>query len=148
MGSTRWMMAKMINTLDVTISGYPENLIQLPNGDWIYLSSVVNGGEYYWCQYKKPKTITLHLVNIEAFKTLEYPLIEYSVKEKPISWFKKFWYDGWNYDKIYDINIKQIGIKVLTKVYMRSKQSFIIDESAECLKNALDACVWNAHIKE
>ena len=92
--------------------------------------------------------MTLHLLNVESFETLAYPLIEYSVKEKPISWFKKFWYDGWNDDKIYDINIKQIGFKVLTKVYMRSKKSFIIDESAECLKNALDACVWNADIKE
>ena len=147
MGSTRWMMAKMVNTLDVTLSGYPESTIQLPNGDWTYLISV-NGCECYRRQFEKPKTMTLHLVNIESFETLEYPLIEYSVKEKPISWFKKFWYDGWNYDKIYDINIKQIGLKVLTKVYMRSKQSFIIDESAECLKNALDACVWNADIKE
>lgn len=140
-------MAKMVNTLDVTLSGYPENTIQLPNGDWTYLS-LVNGYECYWHQYKKPKTITLNLVNIESFETLEYPLIEYSVKEKPISWFKKFWYDGWNYGKIYDINIKQIGSKALTRVYMRSKQSFIIDESVECLKNALDACVWNADIKE
>lgn len=141
------MMAKMINTLDVTLSGYPENTIQLPNGDWIYLS-LVNDYGLYWRQYNKPKTMTLHLVNIEWFETLTYPLIEYSIKKKPIFWFKKFWYDGWNYDKIYDINIKQIGLKVLTKVYMRSKQSFIIDESAECLKNALDACVWNADIKE
>ena len=137
----------MVNTLDVTVSGYPENKITLPNGDWKYLSSV-NNFNFYWRQYKKPKTLTLHLVNVESFETLTYPLIEYSVKDKPISWFKKFWYDGWNYAKIYDINIKQIGFKTLTKVYMRSKQAFIIDESAECLKNALDACVWNADIKE
>ena len=137
----------MINTFDVTVSGYPENKITLPNGDWKYLSSV-NNFDFYWRQYKKPKTLTVHLVNVESFETLTYPLIEYSVKDKPISWFKKFWYDGWNYAKIYDINIKQIGFKTLTKVYMRSKVSFIIDESAECLKNALDACVWNADIKE
>lgn len=137
----------MVNTLDVTVSGYPENTITLPNGNWKYLSSV-NNFNFYWHQYKKPKTLTLHLVNVESFETLVYPLIEYSVKDKPISWFKKFWYDGWNYAKIYDINIKQIGFKTLTKVYMRSKVSFIIDESAECLKNALDACVWNADIKE
>ena len=141
------MIAKMVNTFDVTVSGYPENTIMLPNGDWKYLSSI-NNFNFYWCQYKKPKTLTLHLVNVESFETLVYPLIEYSVKDKPISWFKKFWYDGWNYAKIYDINIKQIGFKTLTKVYMRSKASFIIDESAECLKNALDACVWNADIKE
>ena len=141
------MIAKMINTLDVTVSGYPENTITLPNGDWKYLSSV-NNFNFYWCKYKKPKTLTLHLVNVESFETLTYPLIEYSVKDKPISWFKKFWYDGWNYAKIYDISIKQIGFKTFTKVYMRSKKSFIIDESAECLKNALDACVWNADIKE
>ena len=137
----------MVNTLDATLSGYPENRIQLPNGDWIYLS-LVNDYGLYWRQYNKPKTMTLHLVNIEWFETLTYPLIEYNIKEKPISWFKKIWYDGWNYAKIYDINIKQIGFKTLTKVYMRSKVSFIIDESAECLKNALDACVWNADIKE
>lgn len=136
----------MINTLDVTVSGYPENKITLPNGDWKYLS-LVNDCGLYWRQYNKPRTLTLNLVNIESFETLVYPLIEYSVKDKPISWFKKFWYDGWNYDKIYDISIKQIGFKTLTKVYMRSKVSFIIDESAECLKNALDACVWNADIK-
>ena len=132
----------MVNTLDVTVSGYPENKIRLPNGDFRYLI-LINGCECYWCQCKKPKTITLNLVNIESFETLTYPLIEYNIKEKPISWFKKIWYD-----KIYEIGIKQIGLKVLTKVYMRSKKSFIIDESAECLKNAIDACVWNADIKE
>ena len=135
----------MVNTLDVTVSGYPENKIQLPNGDWRYLiliNGCENGCECYWSQYKKPMTMTLNLVNIESFETLAYPLIEYSIKEKPISWFKKIWYD-----KIYEIGVKQIGLKVLTKVYMRSKKSFIIDESAECLKNALDACVWNADIK-
>ena len=40
------MIAKMINTLDVTVSGYPENRIQLPNGDWIYLSLVNDYGLY------------------------------------------------------------------------------------------------------
>ena len=136
----------MVNTLDVALSGYPENEIRLPNGHWRYLS-LEDGCQFYWHPYNKPKTRTLHLVNVESFETLAYPLIECDIKEKPISWIKKFWYDGWNDDKIYDINIKQIGLKTVTRVYMRSKESFIIDESAECLKNALDACVWNADIK-
>ena len=135
-----------INTLDVTISGYPDNEFRLPNGQYEFFHC--NGCSCFWNPYREPITKTLNLVNIEWFEPFNYPLVEIYCKEKPVSWFKKFWYSGWQNDKLYDIDIKVVGEKTVTRVIMRSKTSFFIDESVECLKNAIDACVWNADIKE
>lgn len=137
----------MTNTLAVTLSGFPDTEIRLPNGNWRWLYPI-DGVERYWHQYKQPKSKILNLVNIESFEAFSCPLIECTIKEKPISRFMKFWWSGWNDDAIYDINIKVVGTKTGTKVYMRSGESFTIDESVECIENALDACIWTADIKE
>ncbi len=44
----------------------------------------------------------------------------------------------------YDVDFEISGIKKVTYVKMRSGKTYMIDESAECLKNALDECVWSA----
>ena len=136
----------MINTLDVTVSGYPDWEIKLPNGS--YKIFHIEDDSSFWRPYKSPQTKTVNLVNIETFRPLTFPLVEINIKEKPVSWLKKFWYSSWDDDKIYDIDVKVVGTKTVTQVFMRSKDSFMIDESVECLKNAIDACVWTADIKE
>ena len=130
-----------INTLDVTLSGYPAYEYRLPNGDWQYFHH--SRFEYFWKPYKKPTTKTLNLINVESFESLSYPIVDISVKSKPVSWLKRFWYSGWNNSKLYSTSINVIGMKIVTKVTMRSKETYIIDESVQCLKNAIDACVWN-----
>lgn len=130
-----------INTLDVTLSGYPTREYRLPNGDWQYFRH--NKFEYFWKPYKKPTTKTLNLINVESFESLSYPIVDISVESKPVSWLKRFWYAGWNNSQLYSTSINVIGMKTVTKVTMRSKETYIIDESVQCLKNAIDNCVWN-----
>ena len=44
----------------------------------------------------------------------------------------------------YDVDFKISSIKKVTYVKMRSGKEYMIDESVECLKNAIDGCVWTA----
>ena len=127
----------MVNTIDLTLSGYPSNGFRLPNGNWRWCAT-------YWHPCKTPQMKTVNLVNIETFEQFTYPIIELHIKEKPISWLKKFWWSFWNDDKIYDISIKTVGMKTVTNVTLRSGKTLMADESVDCLKNALDACVWTA----
>ena len=136
----------MINTLDITMTGHPAYEFRLPNGDWRFFYA--DGFEFFWKPYKKLIVKTINLVNVESFEPFTYPLVNIDIKDKPISKFKKFWLSGWNNDKLYSIDIKVVGMKTVTKISMRSKETFIVDESVECIKNAIDACVWNAEIKE
>lgn len=133
------------NTFDITISGYPLNDIMLPNGS--FQPFHLNGYSAFWKPYNKSIVETINLVNVETFLSLSYPIVKITINEKPISKFKKFWYDGWDNTKVYDIDIQAIDIKHVTYVTMRSKQTLLIDETCECLKNALDACIWTADSK-
>lgn len=135
------MRLNMLNTLDVTISGYPIDECQDPAGYWHVLS--YNGSHEFWHFYRSPQKFTINLVNIEKFSELEFPVIDtVNFTEKPMSKFKKWFYKGWL--DLYDIDIKVSKMKKVTYVKMRSGESYMIDESAECLKNALDGCVWTA----
>ena len=97
----------------------------------------------FWKPYKKPTTKTLNLINVESFESLSYPIVDIAVKSKPVPWLKRFWYAGWNNSKLYSTSINVTGMKTVTKVTMRSKDTYIIDESVQCLKNAIDNSVWN-----
>ena len=135
----------MINTLDITISGFPDYEFELPNGNSRYFH--LNEFIHYWHPYKGAKVISINLVNVESFIAVKYPLVNIKITPKKISTFKKLLFDGWNDDKLYDIAIDVIGIKDVTAITMRSGQKFIADESVDCIKNAIDACIWDADIK-
>lgn len=136
----------MINTIDLTISGMPVTFYRLPNGDFKDLKFKYDGEICYesWKKYDKPISITINLVNVESFNQLSYPIVDIKVASKKITWWQRFWYDGWNADVLYDIKIDVVDVKNVTYVKMRSGDKFIVDESVDFLKNALDGCVWTA----
>ena len=137
----------MVNTIDVTVSGYPKSEIYLPNGNCIYF--IYEDYHSFWRTCKSPDIKTLNLVNIESFKQLSFPLADIKITpKKNVSWVKRFWYAGWKDEKIFDIDIKVIGMKDVTLVKTRSGEHLYVDESTECLKNALDASVWFADIRD
>ena len=128
----------MLNTFDITESGYPLYEYKCPNN--FYRSFSYNGYYGYWKFYDKIYTTTVNLVNIESFKALEFPIVKKIIfTEQPISKFKKMLFGS-----SYDVDFEISGIKKVTYVKMRSGKTYMIDESAECLKNALDSCVWTA----
>ena len=128
----------MLNTFDITESGYPVYDYKRPNG--YYASFSYNGYYGFWKSYNKVCTRTLNLVNVESFEELEFPILEKIVfTEQPKSKFKKLLFGS-----SYDVDFKISRIKKVTCVKMRSGKTYMIDESAECLKNALDSCVWTA----
>lgn len=128
----------MLNTFDITESGYPLYDYRCPNGD--YRSFSYNGYYGFWKFYNKVCTRTLNLVNVESFEELKFPILEKIVfTERPKSIFKKLLFG-----RSYDVDFKISRIKKVTYVKMRSGKTYMIDESAECLKNALDSCVWTA----
>jgi hypothetical protein len=137
----------MLNTLDITVSGYPEYYCIDPDGKVIDFKC----GDYhsFWKFYSEIQTVTLNLVNVESFKELHFPVIEridFTEKQavKGKSSLRKWLYKFFVLTYVYDIDVKQAGIKKVTYVKMRSGESYMIDESTECLKNALDGCVWTA----
>lgn len=136
----------MINTIDLTISGMPVIFYRLPNGDFKDLKFKYDGETYYesWKKYDKPIFTTINLINIESFKQLSYPIVDIKIASKKTTWWQRFWYDGWNADALYDIKIDVVDVKNVTYVKMRSGDKFIVDESVDFLKNALDGCVWTA----
>ena len=137
----------MFNTLDVVLSGFPQDIYRFPNGGWRQFK--LNGyNATYWHPYEKPSTMTINLVNIETFCQFIYPIVSIEINKKPISLLKQWWYENWRDDKIYDTSIKVLSYKIGTQLNMRSGKIFYVDEDTECIKNALDACVWNADIKE
>ena len=128
----------MLNTFDITESGYPLYDYKYPNG--FYKSFSYNGYYGYWKFYDARHTTTVNLVNVESFEELEFPVVEKIVfTERPKSKFKKLLFGS-----SYDVDFKISSIKKVTYVKMRSGKTYMIDESAECLKNALDGCVWTA----
>lgn len=128
----------MLNTFDITESGYPVYDYKYPNG--CYRSFSYKGYHGCWKSYNKVYTRTLNLVNVESFEELEFPILEKIVfTERPKSIFKKLLFGS-----SYDVDFKISSIKKVTCVKMRSGKIYMIDESAECLKNALDSCVWTA----
>ena len=135
----------MVNTLDVTLSGYPVYDLRDPCGGLHFLSECSIHAAW---KSTPSKTTTLNLVNIESFRELVYPVVEVKFTENKISLLKKLWYVMALPDyKVFTLSIKVIGEKKVTEVTMRSKERFLVDESAECLKNALDACIWTADSK-
>ena len=135
----------MINTLDVTISGSYAIGYFLPNGTYRYFDFEKYDG--YWKKYTKAKTKTLNLINVESFESISFPIVNIDISHKPVSAFKRFLYSGWDDDKIYDVKIEIVNFKDVTKLKTRSGETMLIDESVECLKNAIDACVWCADAK-
>ena len=140
-----------LNTFDITESGYPVYHCIDPDGEVIDFKC----GDYYsfWKFYDKIQTTTINLVNVESFKELHFLVIDridfikkQAIKDK--SSFKKWLYKFFVSAYVYDIDVKQAGIKKVTYVKMRSGDTYFIDESAECLKNALDSCVWTADFLE
>ena len=130
----------MVNTLDVTISGEITDMYVLPNDSiWSF-----NYCTPYFKAYETPTHKTLNLVNIESFEEMEYPIVQYVITEKPYKWFKRFWFSGTS--KLYNVERKELGTKKVTWVKMRSGEKYMIDESAMCIQNALDACVWTADL--
>lgn len=128
----------MLNTFDITESGYPVYDYKRPNG--YYASFSYNGYYGFWKSYDKVYIRTLNLVNVESFEELEFPILEKIVfTERPKSMFKKLLFGS-----SYDVDFKISRIKKVTYVKMRSGKTYMIDESAECLKNAIDGCVWTA----
>ena len=128
----------MLNTFDITESGYPVYDYKYPNG--FYSSFSYNGYHGFWKPYNKVCIRTLNLVNVESFEELEFPILEKIVfTERPKSMFKKLLFGS-----SYDVDFKISSIKKVTYVKMRSGKTYMIDESVECLKNAIDACVWTA----
>ena len=128
----------MINTFDITESGYPVYDYRYPNG--FYRSFSYNGYHGFWKSYNGANVTTINLVNVESFKELEFPIVEKIIfTERPKSMFKKLVFGS-----SYDVDIKISSIKKVTYVKMRSGKEYMIDESVDCLKNALDGCVWSA----
>lgn len=140
----------MINTIDVTISGMPVIFYRLPNGDFKDLKFNHDGKICYesWKKYDKPISITINLVNVESFKQLSYPIVDIKVASKKTTWWQRFWNDGLNNDVLYDIKIDVVDVKNVTYVKMRSGDKFIVDESVDFFKNALDGCVWTTEFLE
>lgn len=136
----------MINTINVTVSGCPYSEYRLPNGK--YKQFTFQGYDQYWHVYKAEKSFDMNLLNIETFEKQVYPIVDICCKEKPVPWLKKFWWSGWRDDLLYDVSIKLKQLKEVTFVTMRSGRGFYIDESVDCLKNALDASVWTADIRD
>ena len=127
----------MINTFDITISGYLKSFVRRPDGRLEYFT--YDGYHEFWQFYKNYETMTLNLVNIESFKQLKFPIIDKVIfKEKPMSMFKKLITEN-----IYDIKYTVTSFKDVTYVKMRSGTTYLVDESVECLKNALDSCIWS-----
>lgn len=135
----------MTNTLDVTMSGYPAIGYRFPNGTYRYFQ--YKNYISYWKEYHEHKHKTLNLLNVESFELVCFPIVSISFLDKHASKFKRFWYDGWYDDKLYDVNIELIGIKNVTSLKMRSGDKMLVDESVDCLKNAIDACIWTADAK-
>ena len=137
------MSEMAINSLDVTVSGCPCDFIYDPNGD---MRHIIHGKTILqWFEpYKVTSTFALNLVEIEIFQQRTYPLVEiwYDDVFKGKSWFYKFWWNGWK--EQYTLNYKITGYKNVTMIKMRSEKVYYIDESKECIENALDACVWNS----
>lgn len=132
-----------MNTFDITESGYPVYDYKYPNG---FYHSFSYDGKYYgfWKSYDKVHTLTINLVNVESFYELEFPIVEKIIfTERPKSMFKKLLFGS-----SYDVDIKISSIKKVTYVRMRSGKEYMIDESVDCLKNALDGCVWSAEFLE
>ena len=139
----------MFNTFDITLSGYPYHEVEYPNGDWHFLHMEDDGISEYWHAYKSPKTKTVNLLNIESFHSIICPVVKFKWIDRNMSWWKKFWFAVLeDNDKIWKLDIKVLGQKEATVVKMRSGDKFIIDESAECLKNAIDSSVWTAITKD
>ena len=137
----------MLNTFDITESGCPAYHYIDPDGE---VRDFKCGGYYsFWKFYDEVKTTTINLVNVESFKELDFLVIEridfiekQAVKDK--SSFKKWLYKFFVSEYVYNVDVKQAGIKKVTYVKMRSGDTYLIDESVECLKNAIDGCVWTA----
>lgn len=140
----------MLNTIDITESGCPITFYRLPNGSFNDLEFKHNG-EIYRCAWKKyDKSIvrTINIINIESFNELSYPIVDIKITNKNVSWWKKFWYSDWKPEILYDIKINVIEMKNVTYIKMRSGNKFMVDESSDFLKNALDVCVWSTDFLE
>ena len=136
----------MYNIIEVIESGCPYDEYISPNGE--YKRFDFDGYREYWHAYKDKKSFAVNLLNIETFEKRVYPIVDICCKEKPVSWLKKFWWSGWRDDLLYDVSIKVLDMKEVTFVTMRSGRRFYIDESVECLENALDVSAWTADIRD
>lgn len=131
-----------VNSIEVTVSGYVNNTYELPD-DSVWESHFC---DYHFVAYKYPKSFSVNLLNVETFREISYPILEHKIELKKISWLKRLVYAFICPDKesLYNIEHKQIGVKTVTWLKMRSGDKYMVDESAMCIQNALDACVWNA----
>lgn len=131
----------MTNTLDVTVSGYLSDELQYPNCRWFPFKH--NDFRCYFQPYTHKNMFTLNLAQVETFHETNAPVLDKVVfHEKQMSKLKKWWFSDWCPEKIYDVEYHVKEIRAFTFVKMRSGTTFLVDESVECLKNALDGCIW------
>lgn len=136
----------MVNTLDVTISGFPSHWLQIA-GIWDTYTPAdfgIKDCDTFWQQYSKSyiEHKTINLVNIETLKALKLPILKVKAKEKDLTWWQKFL--AWRPIDLYDVDIQVVGTMEATRISFRSGATMYVDESIDCIKNALDACVWTA----
>lgn len=122
--------------IDVTVSGSPKSWYRLPDGGRQYFTDK-SGGYLVW-DSAKPYTFKFNALAIEKFQKQTYPVVDVSIKKKNISKLKEFWYSGWNNDKIYDIEIKTVGEKIVTMVKTMSGDVYYVDEDVSVFENALN----------
>ena len=83
---------------------------------------------------------TVNTLQVAYFKEIEVPIVRVSCKRKKgVGALKAWWWRGWDNDKVYDIEVKELGKKKVTMLKMASGETYYVDEPAELFRSALDS---------
>lgn len=124
----------MGTAIDVTVSGYVLHEYSV-GGSYRYRP----GGFWKPCCGGEVDRKTVNAACVECFREITYPILDIKVSPKPgVGAFKRWWYSGWDDEKIYDVEIKEIGKKTVTYVRLASGEDLYADQSADVFRKAID----------
>lgn len=82
---------------------------------------------------------TVNALQIARFKALEVPVVQVSCKRKKgVGSLKAWWWRGMDNDKVYDIEVKELGRKKVTMLKLASGETYYVDEPADVFRAAID----------
>lgn len=121
--------------IDITVSGYSQDVFLTPNGNIRYFRDPITGKRYeVWHDCGKIEKRRVNVMNIESFMPVSYPVVEVNFKRKKLSWWKRFLFS--DTDITYDIDINDIGVKNVTILHMVSGNKLIVDQTAAVFEKA------------
>lgn len=137
-------MQMKTNSLHCTTSGGICHNVRCPDGNYCLIPYNATYGTSYFYAFAEASHFMLNLMNVETYAEIKVPEYDFSFIDSwagKSAWWKFFC--GNEYCR-YTIDAKIKKIHVLTQIHLRSKNIIYVDESVQCIENALDACIFDS----